>query len=151
MKGVISIIDKKTGERKTAVYAANRLGNMRYNVEGRFITDMAFGKRYIIVEDESSSPAYWRVCTTGLFEEIVNCGGPGVAIMRLPLTIMANLLAKVAERALELHDPMLNALMCQLALYEQSNPQSPQYDKEMTDTAIQTGMGYAAFMNSSVS
>lgn len=77
---------------------------------------------------------HWRVNTCGLLKEIqVN---KGTAILAQPLQIFANILGEVAARALELNDPQMNALMCRLALYEQSDPYSPQYDKKLTEKTI---------------
>jgi len=37
------------------------------------------------------------------------------------------ILQEVAARSLELNDPLLTALMCRLALYEQADPYSKEY------------------------
>lgn len=55
MKGVVHIVDKKSGTPNTAVYAANRLGNMQWNVDGKFYNDTKFDKRFKIVHNESNS------------------------------------------------------------------------------------------------
>lgn len=51
MKSVVKIINKKTGEQNIAVYAANRFGNMQYNVDGKFLSDLIFNRRYRIVTE----------------------------------------------------------------------------------------------------
>ncbi len=54
-----------------------------------------------------------------------------MGIMRQPLYIFGNILAQVAQRASELHDRELDVLMMRLALYEVSDPNSPNYDPEI--------------------
>jgi hypothetical protein len=60
-----------------------------------------------------------------------------MSIMQKPIQIFANILGEVASRAAELNDPQLNVLMCRLALYSMSDPESPDYDdarlKEILD------------------
>lgn len=69
--------------------------------------------------------AYWKVNTPGLLNEILL--NPQCGILKIPLSIFKNILAEVAERAIELNDPKLIALMCRLALYEQADPYSKDY------------------------
>lgn len=49
----------------------------------------------------------------------------------VPLSTFSQLLSKVADRATELNDDKLNKLMCQMALYEESDPESKNYNKEL--------------------
>jgi hypothetical protein len=130
----IRIVNKLTGERDVAVYSPNRKGNMRYNVGGNFLSDRIFDKLYEIEKD--GIDLSWRVNTVSLLNEIAINGGPGVSIMKIPLTIFKCVLGEVAQRALELNDPKLNALMCRLALYEQSDPYSKDYNEELTNKTI---------------
>lgn len=76
----------------------------------------------------------WRVHVPSLFKEILN--NPGTSILRTPLRITSDILAEVASRAIELNDPKLNALMCQLTLFEQSDPYSKGYDADATQKTI---------------
>lgn len=69
------------------------------------------------------------VNTEGLLREII--GNPSVGVLEKPIGIFGNLLFSVAERAAELNDPELNALMCRLALYSVSDPSKPEYDEEL--------------------
>lgn len=54
-----------------------------------------------------------------------------MAIMSQPINVFATLLYQVGEIARELNDDKLNALMIRLTIYEQADPESPLYDKEM--------------------
>lgn len=57
--------------------------------------------------------------------------------MRIPFQIFANLLYAVAERAVDLNDPQLNALMCKLTLYSLADPHSEDFDQEKYEAAMQ--------------
>ena len=119
------VIDNETGEEKIAVYAANRKGNMRYNIDGKFYTDKQFDKKF--------SPQFkgvWKSNIKALFEEIIEAGGPSVDIMHMPLRITYLILREAAQRALELQDEKLISIFCKLAMYEESDPYNPNYDKE---------------------
>ncbi len=70
----------------------------------------------------------WKVHAAGLLQEILN--NEGTAILVKPLQIFMGILREIGERAAELNDPELNALMCQLAIYEVSDPKSPHFDGE---------------------
>lgn len=69
----------------------------------------------------------WQVNTPGLLQEILD-GNPSASILRKPLNIFGKLLAEVGERAAELDDPVLNDLMCRLAIYSIGDPYSADYD-----------------------
>lgn len=77
---------------------------------------------------------YWKVNTGGLLKEIM-CN-PGTGILRRPLEIFASILTEAGERAAELNDPKLNAIMCRLAIYAESDPYSKDYNKELTEQTI---------------
>ena len=68
----------------------------------------------------------WTIHTPGLLTELFSIPLPG--ILGKPISIFAATLAKVAERASELNDPILNELMCRLTLYECADPYSAEYD-----------------------
>jgi len=68
---------------------------------------------------KEQTPLKFRVDTVALLHEIANCGLPITqGILKLPLNIFKNLLAEVAERAININDPELNILMLSLGLYE---------------------------------
>ena len=79
----------------------------------------------------------WRLNTPQLMKEIL-CNN-GVAILHKPLTIFSLMLAEVGDRASELNDPKLNALMCRLAIYEVADPYNENYDAELTNATIEAG------------
>lgn len=79
----------------------------------------------------------WRVNTPQLLQEILT--NHRMAILSKPLTIFGNLLAEVGERAAELNDPKLNALMCRLAIYEIADPYNKNYDEALTNEVINKG------------
>ncbi len=69
----------------------------------------------------------WRVHTPNLLGEILNNKGTGV--LRQPLIIFIKILSQVAERVAEIEDEKLIELMVRLTMYEFSDPQSKEYDK----------------------
>lgn len=78
----------------------------------------------------------WKVHTVGLLREMVECNN-GMGIFKHPVNIFGGILHQVAERAIELNDPKLNALMCRLSLYSQSDPYSANYDPDSVHELIQ--------------
>lgn len=77
----------------------------------------------------------WRIHTPNLLNEVLS-SNPGMAIMDKPFNILGKLLAQVGERAAELNDPQLNALMCQLTIYSIADPTGPDYDAEVVREII---------------
>lgn len=80
-------------------------------------------------------PLHWKVHTYRLLAEIVQCSGQ--AILKQPLNIFGKLLHAVGERAAELNDPKLDALMCRLTIYTVADPDSPDYDPAIVRAVIQ--------------
>lgn len=76
----------------------------------------------------------WRIHTANLLSEIVNCSGESILLQ--PLRILGETLAEVGERAIELNDPKLNALMCRLTIYTCADPKSQDYDPELTKRVL---------------
>lgn len=70
----------------------------------------------------------WRCHTPRLFEEILV--NEGCAILHQPLRILLGILSEVAERAIELDDAKLHALMIRLTLYSCADPLNEDYDGE---------------------
>ena len=91
----------------------------------------------VLAEGTSSRTAQWRVNTPQLLKEII--GNNETAVLSKPLAIFGRILAEVGERAAEINDPKLNALMCRLAIYEVSDPYNANYDAELTNATIEAG------------
>ena len=70
----------------------------------------------------------FKIHTPRLLDEILN-SNDSMGIFSVPINVFANLLARVAQRASELNDPILNHLMCELTLYEIADPYNVNYDK----------------------
>jgi len=82
-----------------------------------------------------SQKLQWKVHTTALLKEISSNVGHNSQV-RIPLQILQNLLAQVAQRATELHDPILDKLMIRLTLYSIAEPSSPDYDSETIEKIL---------------
>ena len=76
----------------------------------------------------------WKVQTGRLLEEIGK--NPEAAVLRQPLRIFADLLAQVGARCAEIDDPVLNGLMCQLAIYGVADPDDSGFDQAKTERLI---------------
>lgn len=87
-----------------------------------------------LAETVKGNQPQWRVNTPGLLREILN--NNGVQILTKPLQIFGSILAEVGERAAELNDPKLNALMCRLAIYEIADPCHENYNRKLTESII---------------
>lgn len=83
----------------------------------------------------ASRKMLWKVDTPRLLKEVLN--NPGTGILSVPLNILGHILYELGERASELNDPKLNALMCRLAIYSQADPDSTDYDAELTRKIIE--------------
>jgi hypothetical protein len=81
------------------------------------------------MDGRSGIDAQWRVHTPRLLAEISSCSDQS-SIYRVPLSIFGGILAEVGQRAAELNDPKLNALMCRLTIYTLADPESPDHDPE---------------------
>ena len=92
----------------------------------------------VLVEGTGSRKVQWRVNTPQLLKEII--GNNETAVLSKPLAIFGRILAEVGERASELNDPKLNALMCRLAIYEVSDPYNANYNAELTNATIEAGL-----------
>jgi hypothetical protein len=79
---------------------------------------------------------FWRINTPALIKEIIDCT-PGTGIFRAPFQIFMEILSEIGERASELNDPIMNGLMCRLAIYEMADPYSNEYDKALLDATLE--------------
>lgn len=73
----------------------------------------------------------WRVHTPNLLKEVAS--NPNLLAAHIPLQILAHLLAQVGERAAQLNDRQLNALMMRLTIYSVADPESPDFDQNVVD------------------
>lgn len=78
--------------------------------------------------------AEFKVHVKNLLQETLN--NAGTSIMEVPFRLLLSRLAQIADRAIELNDPKLTALCCSLALFEQSDPESKEYDVKMVEEAV---------------
>lgn len=77
----------------------------------------------------------WRVNTPSLLKEALECN-PGMATLKVPFNILKQVLQELAETAIRIDDPELNAIMCRLALYSVSDPYDPDYDERIYNQVI---------------
>ena len=70
----------------------------------------------------------WKVHTPNLLQEMAECSTQPILVR--PIDIFGKLLALVGQRAAELNDPKLNALMCRLTIYSIADPESSDYDPQ---------------------
>ena len=87
---------------------------------------------------QKDSGLQWKVNTPGLLKEIVQYSKEGAAL-RIPIQVFGDILFEVGQRAAELNDDQMNALMCRLAIYEIADPYNPNQDKELTAKIIEKG------------
>jgi hypothetical protein len=76
----------------------------------------------------------WKVAIQPLFEEVIL--NKENECFKIPFRIILDLLRQVGERATELNDPKLNALMLRLGLYSISNPKDHEYDPELVTNVL---------------
>ena len=89
----------------------------------------------------------FKVHTVKLMHEIADCAlQKNTGVLQKPLQIFMHKLHDVATRASQLNDPILNKLMCDLTLYEVSDPESTDYNKETVDLVYKR---YEDFKNNS--
>lgn len=80
----------------------------------------------------------WKVVTSEILRMAVEETGEGWGLTT-PIQIMMNLLAQVAQRAIELDDEELNKLMLRLSLYEVANPKSHKFDADLVEKYLKYG------------
>lgn len=78
----------------------------------------------------------WKVNTSSFLKEIGN-SNPNMAGMGMPLTIFMHILAEVGNRAAELNDDKLNALMCRLSIYSVSDQYNEDYDEKIVKETLE--------------
>jgi len=76
----------------------------------------------------------WRVHTPSLLREVLN--NHGSQALAKPIQIFGQVLSELTQRAIELNDPELNTLMARLTLYDETDPYSTNFSKEITDKLL---------------
>lgn len=84
----------------------------------------------VIEQDKQHEMLRFRVHFGNLVHEIVGAN-PNMWVMRAPLQILVGKMADLVGIASRIKDPELNDWICQLALTEQSDPNSPNYDEQL--------------------
>lgn len=79
----------------------------------------------------------WKCHTPNLLQEVLQ--NPSAGMLAIPIQILGKLLGDVADRAAEINDPKLNAIMVRLTLYSVSDPDSEDYDAEVVDKVLNLG------------
>lgn len=86
--------------------------------------------------DNNNYTLGFKIHTPNIFTDIIPnafTNPNDYAVLKIPLDLLRGYLGKVAERCAEINDPVLNKLMCELTLYEQSDLTSPNYDENMVN------------------
>lgn len=78
----------------------------------------------------------FRINSPAFLKEIFNNNPTLGRVLFAPANIFQNYLYQIAERASQLNDPKLNAIMCQMSLYEIADPYSSEYNQEATNKII---------------
>lgn len=76
----------------------------------------------------------WKVNTPQLLEEILT--NKECWILQKPLTIFKGILVQLSQRAIELDDLELHAIMIRLGLYEICNPRSTEFNQKKSNAVI---------------
>lgn len=75
---------------------------------------------------------FFKVHAPALINEITECAlGVNREALRIPIQIFKSHLAKIAERCSEINDPVLNKIMCDMAMFEEADPYSKDYKPVM--------------------
>jgi len=91
-----------------------------------------------VTNNKTKEVLQWRVNMPHLYKELID-NVPQAACMRQPFQILMGIMVELGERAAELNDDQLNALMCRLSIYSIADPYSPDSDKELTKQIIEKG------------
>lgn len=77
----------------------------------------------------------WRVNTPALVGEIAN-NNSQMAFLRAGLQIFMGILYELGECASRINDPILNGMMCRLAIYEIADPYNKGFNQEQLDEVL---------------
>jgi len=91
-------------------------------------------------ENRNEDDLEWKMHFPTFIAEVAN-NNSEMAGLKIGFQLMQNLLGQVAQRASELNDPQLNAMMCKMALYEIADPYSKEYDPERVKKILKQAKG----------
>ena len=77
----------------------------------------------------------FKIHAPNFLKEVFNNNRLG-GVLKFPANILRTYLIQIAQRASELNDPKLNAIMCQMALYEIADPESKEYNPKLVKKII---------------
>lgn len=76
----------------------------------------------------------FKVHVPQLLTEVADSGlAQNMGVLKIPLNMLRKYLLSVTERASQLNDPILNKLMCEMALYDEADPQSEHYNPKLVE------------------
>jgi hypothetical protein len=75
----------------------------------------------------------WKVNTAKFFDRILEIDPTMNGAIKKPLEIFRGLLVEVGNRATELNDPILNALMCRLTIYSVADQYDADFNKDIVN------------------
>ncbi len=79
----------------------------------------------------------FKINTPAFLKEVFDHNPTLGGVLKVPVNVLRNYLQQIAERASQLNDPKLNAIMCQMALYAIADPyDKDNYDAERTSEII---------------
>lgn len=78
----------------------------------------------------------FKINTPQFLKEVFDNNPTLGGVLFVPANTLQSYLYQIAQRASELNDPKLNAIMCQMALYEIADPYQKGYNGELTKSII---------------
>lgn len=87
-------------------------------------------------KEQRSPKLEFKICTPAFLKEVFDNNPTLGGVLYVPVNILRGYLIQIAERASELNDPKLNAIMAQMALYDECDPYSKDYDEKRTMQTI---------------
>lgn len=78
----------------------------------------------------------FKINTPAFLKEIFDNNPKLGGVFRVPANILRTYLLQIAQRAAELNDPKLNAIMCQMSLYEIADQYAPGFNQAQTNEII---------------
>ncbi len=92
---------------------------------------------------ELSHTHAFKVHVPNLIKEITDSGlRQKNGVLKIPILLFRKYLESVAQRCAEINDPVLNKLMVEMALYDQADPTSKDFDQSMVDAVMENFQEY---------